>query len=336
MCVPWRRRRQWAPERTRRRLGARSRRGETLCRPSCPSPGTLSPLACPSHRRVYLDYNATTPPAPEVVQAVRDAMSQAWGNPSSSYPAGRDPRCCRVGCLLPGGQGSSWQSCHVASCRDEGEGAYWQCPGERGEDGGRPARGHRLHLGGHGGGSNPYASPARHLLASGDEEGGLKGCCVPYRISFSSLSSCLQANNMVIHTACRHFHDSQATPGDSWGTPHIVTSNVEHDSVRLPLEQLVKEGLAGERQRGRLGAPGCRSGPPQWGLFSAGGEQGHACSVMFLLLVPKGTQFPHGVPLSLSWVHYPFGILRTTMLSACVPAACTVLLPHHLVGCRQP
>ncbi|KFQ49653.1 Selenocysteine lyase, partial [Nestor notabilis] len=39
-----------------------------------------------------------------------------------------------------------------------------------------------------------------------------------------------EANNMVIHTACRHFHDSQATPGDSWGTPHIVTSSVEHDS----------------------------------------------------------------------------------------------------------
>ncbi|KFZ59750.1 Selenocysteine lyase, partial [Antrostomus carolinensis] len=49
-----------------------------------------------------------------------------------------------------------------------------------------------------------------------------------------------QANNMVIHTARRHFCDSQAVPGDSRGTPHVVTSSVEHDSVRLPLEQLVK------------------------------------------------------------------------------------------------
>ncbi|KFO98704.1 Selenocysteine lyase, partial [Calypte anna] len=53
-----------------------------------------------------------------------------------------------------------------------------------------------------------------------------------------------QANNMVIHTACRHFQESQAGPGDSRGVPHIVTSSVEHDSIRLPLEQLVKERRA--------------------------------------------------------------------------------------------
>lgn len=56
----------------------------------------------------------------------------------------------------------------------------------------------------------------------------------------------LQANNMVIHTACRHFHESQRERGDSRGIPHIVTSSVEHDSIRLPLEQLRREGLAGE------------------------------------------------------------------------------------------
>ncbi|XP_039552824.1 selenocysteine lyase isoform X3 [Passer montanus] len=53
-----------------------------------------------------------------------------------------------------------------------------------------------------------------------------------------------EANNMVIHTACRHFHDSQRGTGDSRGIPHIVTSSVEHDSIRLPLEQLGREGLA--------------------------------------------------------------------------------------------
>ncbi|XP_062462567.1 selenocysteine lyase isoform X1 [Pezoporus occidentalis] len=126
-----------------------------------------------SEGRVYLDYNATTPPAPEVVQAVRDAMSQAWGNPSSSYPAGRKAKE------------------HIGSARE---------------------------------------SVARMV-------GGR-----PEDIVFTSGGT--EANNMVIQTACRHFHNSQAMPGDSWGTPHIVTSSVEHDSVRLPLEQLVKEGLA--------------------------------------------------------------------------------------------
>ncbi|XP_025931362.1 selenocysteine lyase isoform X2 [Apteryx rowi] len=62
-----------------------------------------------------------------------------------------------------------------------------------------------------------------------------------------------EANNLVIHTALRHFRESREQgrdgPGDSGPraagtTPHIVTSSVEHDSVRLPLEHLVKEGLA--------------------------------------------------------------------------------------------
>ncbi|XP_010118340.1 PREDICTED: selenocysteine lyase, partial [Chlamydotis macqueenii] len=54
-----------------------------------------------------------------------------------------------------------------------------------------------------------------------------------------------EANNMVIHTACRHFRDSQAGLVDSRGTPHIVTSSVEHDSVRLPLEQLASRRISG-------------------------------------------------------------------------------------------
>nr|XP_023967655.1 selenocysteine lyase isoform X8 [Chrysemys picta bellii] len=39
--------------------------------------------------KVYMDYNATTPMAPEVIQTVTEAMHEAWGNPSSSYTAGR-------------------------------------------------------------------------------------------------------------------------------------------------------------------------------------------------------------------------------------------------------
>ncbi|XP_006529808.1 selenocysteine lyase isoform X4 [Mus musculus] len=40
-------------------------------------------------RKVYMDYNATTPLEPEVIQAVTEAMKEAWGNPSSSYVSGR-------------------------------------------------------------------------------------------------------------------------------------------------------------------------------------------------------------------------------------------------------
>lgn len=39
-----------------------------------------------------MDYNATTPLAPEVIQTVTKAMHEAWGNPSSSYTAGKSRR----------------------------------------------------------------------------------------------------------------------------------------------------------------------------------------------------------------------------------------------------
>ncbi len=41
-------------------------------------------------RLIYLDYNATTPHAPEVVQAISDALLAGWGNPSSDHPRGRE------------------------------------------------------------------------------------------------------------------------------------------------------------------------------------------------------------------------------------------------------
>lgn len=37
---------------------------------------------------VYLDCNATTPLAPEVLEAVTGALRDAWGNPSSGHHAG--------------------------------------------------------------------------------------------------------------------------------------------------------------------------------------------------------------------------------------------------------
>lgn len=37
---------------------------------------------------VYLDYNATTPVAPTVVQKITDTLNDKWGNPSSCYELG--------------------------------------------------------------------------------------------------------------------------------------------------------------------------------------------------------------------------------------------------------
>ncbi|NWR94610.1 SCLY lyase, partial [Furnarius figulus] len=122
---------------------------------------------------VYLDHNATTPPAPEVAQAVRDALSQAWGNPSSAHPAGRKAKEL------------------IGSARD---------------------------------------SLARMVGAR------------PEDIVFTSGGT--EANNMVIHTARTHCLQSRPVPGDGRATPHFVASSVEHDSIRLPLEQLGRDSLA--------------------------------------------------------------------------------------------
>ncbi|XP_071608063.1 selenocysteine lyase isoform X3 [Heliangelus exortis] len=124
-------------------------------------PGT-EPSEAPgeaSEGTVYLDHNATTPLAPEVARAVQDALCQAWGNPSSSHPAGRKAKEL------------------VGSARE----SLARMVGGRPED---------------------------IVFTSGGTE------------------------------------ESQAGPGDSRGVPHIVTSSVEHDSIRLPLEQLVKERRA--------------------------------------------------------------------------------------------
>lgn len=81
------------------RCGRGVRPGPAL--PCVPLTAPAPPDPPPPHRRVYLDHNATTPLAPEAAQAVRDAMSQAWGNPSSSHPAGMDRgRCCGSGAGL--------------------------------------------------------------------------------------------------------------------------------------------------------------------------------------------------------------------------------------------
>lgn len=41
---------------------------------------------------IYLDWNATTPPLPEVITAMSDALREAWGNPSSTHGHGAAAR----------------------------------------------------------------------------------------------------------------------------------------------------------------------------------------------------------------------------------------------------
>jgi cysteine desulfurase len=41
---------------------------------------------------IYLDYNATTPPADEVIEAMLPALRDGWGNPSSAHAYGRRAR----------------------------------------------------------------------------------------------------------------------------------------------------------------------------------------------------------------------------------------------------
>lgn len=38
---------------------------------------------------VYLDYNATSPVAPEVQETISTTMKDLWANPSSGYNAGK-------------------------------------------------------------------------------------------------------------------------------------------------------------------------------------------------------------------------------------------------------
>lgn len=58
-----------------------------------------------------------------------------------------------------------------------------------------------------------------------------------------------QANNLVLQTAVEYFwrNYKAAEQGDKHQKvlPHIITSNVEHDSIKLAAEHLQKDGKAG-------------------------------------------------------------------------------------------
>ena len=49
-------------------------------------------IATVQQRRIYLDFNATTPVAPEVAAAMSRVLAEPFGNPSSQHWAGRPAR----------------------------------------------------------------------------------------------------------------------------------------------------------------------------------------------------------------------------------------------------
>ena len=54
-----------------------------------------SEMECSATSPIYLDYNATTPLAPEVIKSIEDSLHNAWGNPSSSHSTGKFI-CCFI------------------------------------------------------------------------------------------------------------------------------------------------------------------------------------------------------------------------------------------------
>uniref|UniRef100_A0A8C7Q2F4 Selenocysteine lyase n=1 Tax=Oncorhynchus mykiss TaxID=8022 RepID=A0A8C7Q2F4_ONCMY len=133
-----------------------------------------------------MDYNATTPLEPQVIQAVTEALHEAWGNPSSTYTPGVKAKKI------------------ITQARE---------------------------------------NVARMVGGKADD------------IIFTSGGT--EANNLVFHSALeayrescrtaeqrgeRHRHENSGT--SAWPLPHILVSNVEHDSVRLTAEHLLKDATA--------------------------------------------------------------------------------------------
>lgn len=130
--------------------------------------------------RIYMDHNATTPMEPEVIEAITEALHDAWGNPSSNYTAGAKAKAI------------------INQSRE----SVARMVGGKAED---------------------------IIFTSGGTE----------------------ANNLVLHTAVEHFRrkckaaeDAEGIQNGSHGLPHIITSSVEHASIRLVAEHLLREGKA--------------------------------------------------------------------------------------------
>ena len=151
---------------------------ETTFRPSISGSATGPP-----NKKVYLDYNATTPLEPSVLDAIFYSLKYAWGNPSSSYSEGKMAK----------------------NVIDE-------------------SRNHVSRM------INRYSNEI--IFTSGGTE----------------------ANNMVFHSVIQNFlgHQNSLQCQDSKDKvtlmngcspcPHIITCNIEHDSVVLALRALKSQG----------------------------------------------------------------------------------------------
>lgn len=124
---------------------------------------------------VYMDYNATTPLEDSVLQAIHDALKDAWGNPSSAHYTGK-----KASAIIKTARKS------VADM-----------------------------IG---------ASESDILFTSGGTE----------------------SNNAVIYTSLKYFLEIVKNPsGNSelkGHVPHFITTNLEHDSVQLPVSHLTNKG----------------------------------------------------------------------------------------------
>uniref|UniRef100_A0A665UU04 Selenocysteine lyase n=1 Tax=Echeneis naucrates TaxID=173247 RepID=A0A665UU04_ECHNA len=135
----------------------------------------------PELDRVYMDYNATTPLEPDVIQAINEALQEAWGNPSSNYIAGAKAKKI------------------IHQSREN----VARMVGGKEED---------------------------LIFTSGGTE----------VIYITLLHSAVE----YFRRSCSAAEQGEGHHNGCTGHPHIITTNVEHDSVKLVAEHLQREGKA--------------------------------------------------------------------------------------------
>jgi len=70
--------------------------------------------------------------------------------------------------------------------------------------------------------------------------------CLSFVLDIVFTSGGTEANNLVLNTAVEHFRIRQnADNHDENSLPHIISSLLEHDSVKLVLERYRSTGIAG-------------------------------------------------------------------------------------------